>query len=99
MDDSTADCYSEGLSEARLGKFVKTLPSEVVIPDSKNPQQVANNCTASELPPLTPATHEVLSKFYSNEVAPHIRGKYLPRRSLRNRSIRPKLVCPGVNWQ
>lgn len=70
MDDSTADCYSEGLSEARLGKFVKTLPSEVVIPDSKNPLQVANNCTASELPPLTPATHEALSKFYSNEVAP-----------------------------
>ena len=27
----TADCYGEGLSETRLGRFVKTLSSEVVI--------------------------------------------------------------------
>ena len=27
----TADCYGEGLSESRLGRFVKTLSSEVFI--------------------------------------------------------------------
>ena len=27
----TADCYGEGLSESRLGRFVKTLSKEVVI--------------------------------------------------------------------
>jgi aryl-alcohol dehydrogenase-like predicted oxidoreductase len=46
----------------------------VVIPGSKNPQQVINNCAASSLPPLTNATHEALSRLYSEKVAPHIRG-------------------------
>ena len=46
----------------------------VVIPGSRNPQQVASNCAASALPPLSPETHEALSKFYTDEVAPHIRG-------------------------
>ena len=46
----------------------------VVIPGSKNPQQVINNCAASSLPPLPPATHAALSDLYFKEVAPHIRG-------------------------
>ena len=48
----------------------------VVIPGSKNPQQVLNNCNASSCPPLTPATHKDLSRFYSANVASQIRGKY-----------------------
>ena len=48
----------------------------VVIPGSKNPRQVMDNCAASSLPPLPPATHEALSDLYFKEVASHIRGKY-----------------------
>jgi aryl-alcohol dehydrogenase-like predicted oxidoreductase len=48
----------------------------VVIPGSKNPQQVLNNCVASSLPPLTKATHKALRSLYSEKVASHIRGKY-----------------------
>lgn len=66
----------ENLSQFALRWILDFAAVKVVIPGSKNPQQVANNCTASELPPLTPATHKALSEFYNNEVAPHIRGKY-----------------------
>jgi aryl-alcohol dehydrogenase-like predicted oxidoreductase len=48
----------------------------VVIPGSKNPQQVIDNCVASSLPPLSTTTHEALSDFYFKKVASHIRGKY-----------------------
>jgi aryl-alcohol dehydrogenase-like predicted oxidoreductase len=48
----------------------------VVIPGSKNPQQVLNNCNASSCLPLTPTTHEDLSRFYFANVASQIRGKY-----------------------
>ena len=48
----------------------------VVIPGSKSPRQVMDNCAASSLSPLPPATHEALSDLYFKEVASHIRGKY-----------------------
>ena len=48
----------------------------VVIPGSKNPHQVVDNCAASALPPLKGETHKAINDFYLNEVAPHIRGKY-----------------------
>ena len=48
----------------------------VVIPGSKNPHQVVDNCAASALPPLKDKTHQAINDFYLNEVAPHIRGKY-----------------------
>jgi aryl-alcohol dehydrogenase-like predicted oxidoreductase len=48
----------------------------VVIPGSKIPKQVSNNCSASALPPLTEETHKALSDFYLKDVSPHIRGKY-----------------------
>jgi aryl-alcohol dehydrogenase-like predicted oxidoreductase len=48
----------------------------VVIPGSKNPQQVTDNCAASALLPLTEETHKALSDFYLKDVSSHIRGKY-----------------------
>jgi aryl-alcohol dehydrogenase-like predicted oxidoreductase len=48
----------------------------VVIPGSKNPQQVADNCAASALPSLTEETHKALRDFYLKNVSSHIRGKY-----------------------
>lgn len=48
----------------------------VVIPGSKNPEQVRHNCGASDLPCLTPSLHESLRNFYRQTVASSIRGKY-----------------------
>ena len=48
----------------------------VVIPGSKMPEQVLHNCSASDLPSLTPSLHKTLNHFYKQEVASAIRGKY-----------------------
>ncbi len=48
----------------------------VVIPGSKNPEQVQHNCRASQLEQLSPALHEKLKQFYEQEVSSSIRGKY-----------------------
>tara|TARA_Y100001960_G_scaffold249350_1_gene265293 strand:+ start:1299 stop:2282 length:984 start_codon:yes stop_codon:yes gene_type:complete len=48
----------------------------VVIPGSKTPEQVLHNCSASDLPSLTPSLHKTLNHFYKQEVASAIRGKY-----------------------
>ncbi|MBC8287537.1 MAG: aldo/keto reductase [Nitrospinae bacterium] len=66
----------DNLSQFALRWILDFDAVSVVIPGSKNPRQVADNCVASTLPPLPKETHEALSKFYIDEVAPHIRGKY-----------------------
>lgn len=48
----------------------------VVIPGSKNPDQVRYNCGASNLPRLSPSLHESLKQFYQQDIATFIRGKY-----------------------
>ncbi len=48
----------------------------VVIPGATRPEQVRSNCSASHLAPLSEAQHAALRSFYSEKVAPHIRGKY-----------------------
>jgi aryl-alcohol dehydrogenase-like predicted oxidoreductase len=64
------------LSQAALRWILDFEAVTVVIPGSKNPQQVLNNCNASSLPPLTSAKHEDLRHLYSEKVASYIRGKY-----------------------
>ena len=66
----------ENLAPSALRWILDFEAVSVVIPGSKNPKQVIDNCTASSLAPLTPATHEALSDLYFMEVASHIRGKY-----------------------
>ncbi len=66
----------ENLSQFALRWILDFEAVTVVIPGSKNPLQVVNNCTASDLPPLTAEIHDSLGKFYSEKVAHHIRGKY-----------------------
>ena len=66
----------ENLSQFALRWVLDFDAVTVVIPGSKIPQQVANNCAASALPPLTEETHRALSGFYFKDVSPHIRGKY-----------------------
>lgn len=48
----------------------------VVIPGAKNPKQVAENCSASDLAPLGDECHQNLADFYQQQVADHIRGLY-----------------------
>jgi aryl-alcohol dehydrogenase-like predicted oxidoreductase len=47
-----------------------------VIPGSKRPEQARSNTVASDLPPLEKTIHDRIRRFYDDEVAPHIRGKY-----------------------
>ncbi|MBT3923850.1 MAG: aldo/keto reductase [Nitrospina sp.] len=65
---------NQTLSQFALRWILDFEAVRVVIPGSKNPQQVINNCAASSLPPLPTETHAALSDFYFKEVAPHIRG-------------------------
>lgn len=47
-----------------------------IIPGARNPAQAAANARASALPPLSPQLHAQLAAFYTQQVAPHIRGPY-----------------------
>ena len=66
----------ENLSQLALRWILDFEAVTVVIPGSKSPKQVADNCAASALPSLTEETHKALSEFYLTDVSPHIRGKY-----------------------
>ena len=48
----------------------------VLIPGAKNPAQALANTRASSLQRLGLAVHAHLSEFYTQDVAPHIRGAY-----------------------
>ncbi len=48
----------------------------VVIPGATKPQQIADNASASDLPPLGEEVHRQLQAFYQQKVAQHIRGPY-----------------------
>lgn len=47
-----------------------------VIPGASRPEQAAASASASALPPLGTALHAELARFYTGEVAAHIRGPY-----------------------
>ncbi len=66
----------ENLSQFALRWVLDFEAVTVVIPGSKNPQQVTDNCAASALLPLTEEKHKALSDFYLKDVSSHIRGKY-----------------------
>jgi aryl-alcohol dehydrogenase-like predicted oxidoreductase len=68
--------FSEPLAPSSLRWVLDFEAVSVVIPGSKNPKQVIDNCKASSLPSLSPEKHDTLRSFYKNEVASHIRGKY-----------------------
>ncbi|MBT5029415.1 MAG: aldo/keto reductase [Nitrospinaceae bacterium] len=74
--ESLKTYFPENISTSALRWILDFDAVSVVIPGSKNPQQVMDNCAASSLPPLSAGTHEALRKFYLKDVASHIRGKY-----------------------
>jgi aryl-alcohol dehydrogenase-like predicted oxidoreductase len=45
-----------------------------IIAGTSRPSQVAENAATSGLPPLSPELHSELSKFYTEEVRPNVRG-------------------------
>lgn len=47
-----------------------------IIPGAKNPAMAEANAAASALPPLSPALHDHLRRFYHERVADAIRGPY-----------------------
>ena len=47
-----------------------------IIPGASSPAQAESNALASDLSPLTPDLHATLGRFYTDHVAPHIRGPY-----------------------
>ncbi len=47
-----------------------------VIPGATKPAQVESNLAATNLPPLTRATHDALRKIYDEHIRPAIRGGY-----------------------
>ena len=64
------------LSLAALRWILDFAAVSVVIPGSKSPNQVQNNCRASNINSLSQSSHKTLKQFYKQDVAPHIRGKY-----------------------
>ncbi len=48
----------------------------VVIPGSRNPDQVRGNVAAASLPPLRADLHRKLREYHDHQVSPHIRGPY-----------------------
>ena len=64
------------LSLAALRWILDFEAVSVVIPGSKNPEQVQHNCRASDLTSLAPSLHETLKHFYKQGIASFIRGKY-----------------------
>jgi len=48
----------------------------VVIPGASSPSQVAANCSASQLPPLSPEVHQALADLYRQRIHAAIRGPY-----------------------
>lgn len=48
----------------------------VIIPGARSPEQVSENCSASQLAKLGTRMHLDLHKYYLREVTDHIRGPY-----------------------
>ena len=47
-----------------------------IIPGAKSPAMAEANAAVRALPPLSPALHDQLTRFYDTQVAAHIRGPY-----------------------
>ncbi len=66
----------EGLTMAQMAqRFILDFPEvTTVITGASRPEQVTGNAAVSSLPPLDPSLHQALERFYTEQVAPHVRG-------------------------
>jgi aryl-alcohol dehydrogenase-like predicted oxidoreductase len=46
------------------------------IPGSKRPEQVADNCNASDLPPLTPGQMAAVKLIYDAKIKPLVQNRW-----------------------
>ena len=71
------DMLPAGRPLAQLAlRFILDHPAvTVVIPGASRPQQVTDNAAASDLPALSGALHQRLSRYFDTQVAHHIRGQ------------------------
>jgi aryl-alcohol dehydrogenase-like predicted oxidoreductase len=46
------------------------------IPGGKRPQQVAENCRASNLPPLTPEAMAEVERIYKQKISPQVHDRW-----------------------
>lgn len=78
LADALKAFVPDGMTMAQMAlRWILDLPAvTTIIPGAKNPVMAEANAAASALPPLSPALHETLSRFYAERVANHIRGPY-----------------------
>jgi aryl-alcohol dehydrogenase-like predicted oxidoreductase len=46
------------------------------IPGGKRPEQVADNCRASDIPPLAPDTLAAVKRIYDEKIAPLVQQRW-----------------------
>jgi len=46
------------------------------IPGGKRPEQVAENCRASDLPPLTPEAMAEVERIYKQKISPQVHHRW-----------------------
>jgi aryl-alcohol dehydrogenase-like predicted oxidoreductase len=46
------------------------------IPGGKRPDQVADNCAASDVPPLTPAAMSAVDRIYNDKIRPLVHQRW-----------------------
>jgi aryl-alcohol dehydrogenase-like predicted oxidoreductase len=71
-----ASLAPDGMSPAQLAlRWILDQPAvSTVIAGATRPQQVVENATASDLPPLSAELHRRLAEYYEGDVREHIRG-------------------------
>ncbi len=77
LADSLRGMVPEGLSMADLAQrwILDHEAVTTVITGASRPEQAAANARVSSLDPLSAELHERLGRFFTDEVAPHIRGE------------------------
>jgi aryl-alcohol dehydrogenase-like predicted oxidoreductase len=78
LADMLGEFLPEGMSMAQISlRWILDHDAvSVIIPGASSPAQAKGNAAVSNLNPLPDELHEVLSKFYVNNVHQHIRGNY-----------------------
>jgi len=68
----------QGLSMPQFAlRWILMFPAVTcAIPGGKNPQQVGDNCRASDAPPLSQETTEAVQKIYAGKIAPRVHQRW-----------------------
>lgn len=69
---------SHGLTMAQFAlRWILMFPAvSCAIPGGKNPQQVEDNCHASDSPPLSPETMDAVQRIYADKIGPLVHQRW-----------------------